>query len=774
MKRILLFFLLFTGTIMYGQKFSVTGRVFSSSGEPVVGALVSVKEISTSTLTNNYGYFNIYLPQGNWLIEISHLSYKTKNIKLHIKKDTILFIYIEPKAYNLDQVSVIANQSIISTRNHSVLSIPVKRFNKLPVLLGDKDLFKGLQTLPGIQPGAEGTNLLNIRGGSPDQNLVLIDDMPLSYVSHLFGFFSTFNSEAVKSLKVYKGAFPARYNDMASSVVDIVMKDGDMYKRHFSIAISPISFSASVDGYLVKNKITLTMFYRRSFIDVLFDLGRLSGMEIPDNYKFYDLNSKLRIKINKNNTLYFSFFNGQDFYQNKYLNPVRDSIGNVMSISTEAHKLYFGNSAISTRWFSILSKKLSMINVLYYSSFNYANKKIYQNTYKTTDSLLQYFDLNVNSLVNKVADRLFFTYFLNPDLKFNFGINVSYNNYMPKKNSFYLDNFNDFKFKKRYFDTLMRSAVISPFIAMNYSYKSFNIYMGINSNNYLLLDTSFYYIEPRIRMQYFPKRNVSFQLSYSLTHQQTHILRSSAINMPSDLYLSSNKRMPPIKSQIGDFSINWNNKHWSVSLSFYYKYMEHLVRFLPGTDILTADTNLIESIDYGLGYSYGLEFLIIKHTGKLTGWLSYTFSRSFRKFDVTNFGQIFRYRYDRPHILAIVGNYQINPTLSMSLLWTFYSGSLVTIPTQTGLQFFPNFPINEFFIDYYTEVNNIRTPPYHRLDIAFNYHRPGGKSYWSFGIYNVYNRLNPTYLEPSGDGTLTGISLFPILPFVSYRLALEW
>jgi len=774
MKRFILLFFLVNSIFAFGQRYTLSGRVFSSSGEAIVGAVVTVQGDDINAVTDNYGYFNLILDKGIYKLKITNLAYRPESVTMDLRQDTVLFITMIPENYELEQVEVTAGGDIIESNNISSFNIPVRKFNRLPVLIGEKDLFKGIQTLPGVQPGAEGTSQLNIRGSSPDQNLVLIDDMPIYYVSHLYGFVSTFNSNAVKSLKVYKGAFPAKYNDMSSSVIDIVLKDGDMRNRHFSIDANPLALSLSLDGYIVKDKISMTAFYRRTFIDGLLALGRVSGIDIPDNYVFYDFNFKIRYKINDRNTVYVSFFDGRDNVTHKDFYLSKDSVGNILSASSDGTRLTFGNRSAALRWFSILSDRLVLNNVLYTSDFAYNNVKYSRTNYKQTDSILKYFNIDVLSGITQVSDRLSFNYFLSKTLRFNFGVNTSFSKYNAVKNSNYYDYLATLDFKRVYFDTLMSVTVLAPYFELMFDSEKFKFSVGLTNNNYFSSSKNFYYIEPRVKLSYLPDKKIALQLSYSLTHQYNHLLQSSAINMPSDLYLASGDKVPPVTANIYDAALMYTTQKWTASFSVYYKEMDNLIRYLPGVDLITMAGDWTDYIDIGTGQSYGLEILLEKKYGKFTGWLSYTYSRSYRQFVYTNSGQRFYYRYDRPHILSLVSNYKLSKQLSVSLLWTLYSGSLLTIPSHSFTSFFPNLPVAVFFPEYYPGINNVRAPAYHRADIALNYHKYNSHSYWSVVIYNLYNRLNPTYLTASSPGYLQGICLFPIMPFIGYKYQLDW
>ncbi len=776
MKRFIsIIFICFSLLPLSAQNVNLSGRIYDCKGEAIVGAAISIKNTNTGAISDEFGYFNITVSPGTYTFEVHHIAYKPWVGKLTISRDTSVIIKLSPLAYELTQITVSATNDVVKKNNLSVMHIPVKDFMNLPIVLGETDVFKNIQILPGIQPGLEGSSRLNVRGSSPDQNLVLVDGMPIYYVSHIYGFESTFNSRAIKSMKVYKGNIPAKYSNLGSSVIDITMEDGDLYHRHFSYNMGLLSSNISYQGYLTKGKSSFTAFFRKSYIDlIILGLSKMiEGEGFAQTYGFYDFNTKFRFRINKKNSIYFSFFSGQDnsFLKSEYSfydYDIRKKVTNLYKYGTG-----FGNKAFSFRWFSQISPKLIFNSVIGFSQFMYENLKNdnYFLTEKPDSLLISYKKNNFNKLFNFVQ-RNNFSWFLSKAVRVNFGI-VSYF----QNNSLIMDNLSiaGDSTEKFFTSTIDNVLLLSPYTELNLKKGIMEFKIGGVGNYYILSDTNYYYPSLRASLKINTGQKGAFQLSYSQVHQLNHNLVTSAIAMPSDLRVASNAKIPPVNTEIYDISYLYRLKNFSVSLSGYYKKMDNLIMFKIGTDILRVASHWSNYVSLGSGYSYGAEILISKTAGRLKGWLSYTYSRSFRRFPQINFGQLFPYRYDRPHIFNLAFSYNLSSSWQFSSLFTFYSGHNITLPTQIYIPGFVQYStIFPFYIEYYSHYNNIRTPPYHRLDIAFNYHRPGGKSYWSFGIYNVYNRLNPTYLEPAGDGKLTGISLFPIMPFVSYRLALEW
>ncbi len=752
---------------------TISGRVFSLEGEALPGALVSAGS-GNSVLSDNYGFFLISVKENNVKLAISYLGYNTKVITLSIKSDTSINIYLQPESYSMNQVEIVARKDLVSRDNYSLINIPVQTMNKLPVIFGEKDVFKSIQVLPGIQPGLEGSSQVNIRGGGPAQNLVLIDGMPVYRVSHIFGFLSLFNSDAIKEMKLYKGGIPSYYTNLSSGVLDITMKDGSLKNRKIIFEQNIFTSKFSYDGYLVKDKLSMTVFLRKSLFDLLYWTGnKLFDNNNFETYGFSDFSTKIRWKINRNNTLSVSYFYSKDRYSYKSQDFFYSSYFKENLLQNYNDYLSFNNHIFSLRLFSLISHNLTFESIIGLSRFDYYKSKGYIFSFENNpDSLLNMQEYRYHDRLSAVVMRSRLRYFFSDDLYFYIGYNL---NRQPQNSDYYSSYY-------YYRDTLREnnatnselSMVFSPYFYFVYINKIFDLRIGLSNDYFIGKDFLYTYYSPRVSLKIFPQSFISMQFSYSKLYQNNHLLTTSSVSNPADFILPTSYNLKPIKSEIYDFSLVTKSiKGYDLSLSGYYKTFENLCRFNLGVNLLNVSENIMNYISVGKGFGYGLELLVSKNTGRLRGWISYTYSRSFREFSRINLGRVFPYKYDRPHVFNISVLYDISEKLQLSLGWNYYSGHNITLPTQVYIAGFAQYALNQS-IDYFESVNNIRTPPYHRLDIAFNYHKPKKHSYWSFGIYNVYNRLNPVYLYPVGDSKLAGIALFPIMPFIGYKYQLDW
>ncbi len=761
--------------ISFSQKFHIYGRVFSIEKEPIVGALIYEQNNQKSALSDKYGYFNLIINKGPVKLKIQHLSYKPYAISFFVDKDTNINIYLTPASYNISEVTVNCPKNTF-TRNYnlSLINIPTKQFTRLPLVLGEKDIFKGILTLPGIQPGLDGSSQLNIRGANPEQNLILVDGMPIIHPTHIFGFLSIINNQAVKDAKLYKGAIPAYFSNLSSGVLDITLKDGSLTKRKLIFEQNIFDTKLSLDGYIIKNKLSATLFYRQTYIDPIIKFVN-KYIKTSNNlqwYGFNDISAKFRLNLNKNNTLSLSFFKSNDAYTYNNNDSFYNTTYHVEILSNYQDKLSFGDKTFAFRWFSIISKKITLENIFGISSYDYVKYKDYSySLFSKPDSLLyQQVILHKNSINNYIM-RTKLNYFNSTNLSINSGYNLTFQQlFLNFYNGYYY-----FLDKLRINNTILRdtSLLLSPYIYINYKKHSIYLKIGAVYNFFLGKNYQYHSLSPRISVLLFPQKPITCQLSYTRLTQMNHLLATSAISNPADFIIPTTYSLKPVFGNIYDLTFNiYKFKNFEISIAAYYKTFYNLTRFKLGTNLININEDIYNFISIGKGYSYGFEMLINKTSGKLTGWLSYTYSRSFRQFKDINLGQTFPYKYDRPNIFNLVMMYSLNKSLQFSLNWSFYSGHLVTVPGNIYIAGFAQYTLNQF-INHYTSLNNIRTPDYHRLDIALNYHRPGKHSYWSIGIYNVYNRLNPVYLEPTSDGKLLGIALFPILPILNYKLVLE-
>jgi hypothetical protein len=772
--KILFLIFLFIHFGLKAQNITISGLIRDSlSQENLVGAVIVEKSKNIFTTCNEYGFYSIKLPKGENNIQILLLGYSKKSITINVQTDTTLNINLIPTDINLQQITVKANVPQMNW-----YSLPMAKINKMPVIAGETDVLKALQLTPGITSGNEGSAGLNVRGGSPDQNLFLLDGIPVYNVNHVMGYLSVFNTDALKSVNLIKGGIPAEYHGRASAVVDIYMKEGDLNKVHGSITLGLIASKLMLEGPIVKDKSSFLFTARRSYMDILFRPFSNSFTDgIKTGYYFYDFNFKWNYKFSDRNRLYLSLYTGKDkgYMENDEKNIVHPDI---LKLKIK-QDIDWGNITGALRWFKILGTKLSVNNTLYYAKYKYkASNDYFIQELSEGDTLTKQYNLYNGSGIEDIGYKLSFDYFPARNNKLKFGLSVSYKKFFPGfVSEQYFDN-------SSLQDTLRKDKQTNSnkIIAYEYSFfgqdnltiGKFNAVFGINANGFLVNSKIYFFTEPRINLIYNINNKINIQASYSQTHQYIHLLTNSGLGLPTDLWVPATDSLKPIAAGIYDIGSKIIlTKSINIGISVYYKTLNNLIKYKQGTDFMDVKTDWKNKVTTGKGRAYGIEFYIQKNTGKIGAQIAYTYSRSFRTFEYINNGNEFPYVYDRPHNLNILAEYHLNKKIMFTTNWILMSGQNMTYGYQQFLINNMGENNESFVLPYISEYNNIRLPIYHRLDIAFNYTNIRKKTtrIWYLGVYNVYNRLNPYYMTPSPyPNTLTGMSFAPVMPFISYTL----
>ncbi len=798
MKKVIITLILtFSLLSLYSQNATISGYVEDAkTGERLIGANVfDASNTKYGTATNNYGFFSITMPKGKHKITASEIGYGFWQKEINLIHDTTITIQISSDI-KLQQVVISAKHNQVESSQMSRIDIPVQTIKTLPALFGEVDVMKILQLLPGVQSGTEGTSGIYVRGGGPDQNLILLDGVPVYNANHLFGFFSVFNADAISNVRLYKGGFPARYGGRLSSVIDINLKEGNMKKLTGNVSIGLISSKFTIEGPIKKDKTSFIISARRTYIDIitipLLKIAQKIGNKQETNnktnfiagYYFYDFNAKINHKISEKDRLYLSIYGGQDKAYTKISekSSLYESNGNM--------KLEWGNIISALRWNHVLSPKLFANLTLTYSRFNFLTQ-IYEDetTYDDFNNKNAIsFGLKYDSGIYDWAGKLDFDYNLNNNNKIKYGATAIYHTFHPggTKLFYHSDMFN-----------LDSTIGDNPLKALEYAaYAEDNIRIGnkikINIGGRLsafkVRDTLYLSPEPRISGRLLLTDNWSIKLSYAKMKQYLHFLTNNTVGMPTDLWLPATDKVVPQKSiqYAAGTSIALNNKITLVFETFY-KEMYNLIELKEGESIFgnfnsssSANQTWETKVTQGRGWAYGGELLIKKDIGKLTGWIAYTLAWSNRKFADISFGQLFPYRYDRRHDLSIVGVYKLNDNWNFGLTFVYGSGNPITLSQINFI------PINNIFIsddysdktvNFYGQRNNYRLPAYNRLDLSANWSKQIklGKRTWSFGVYNVYNHLNPFFVDvekynEDNKPKLVIYSIFPIMPSISYKL----
>jgi hypothetical protein len=769
-KTLVILFLVYSSAIsvVFAQKtFTVNGIVKSAAtGETLIGASVKISGTSQlGTSTNNYGFYSINLPAGQYKFEVSYIGYVTITKDLNITANTKQDFSIE-ESNNLSEVvitSVRRNENLVKPQM-GVEKLNVKDIQNIPVLFGEKDILKTLQLLPGIKSAGEGNSGFYVRGGATDQNLILLDEAPVYNASHLLGFFSTFNSDAIKDVTVYKGGMPAQYGGRLSSVLDVRMNDGNRKETTFEGGIGLISSRLKVEGPFVKDKSSFMISGRRTYADAFLALAPDTSLRNNTLY-FYDLNAKANYQIDDKNTVYLSGYFGRD----------KLGLSNTFGFN-------WGNATGTLRWNHLFSNRLFSNTSLIVSKYDY-----------TIENFLSGSEFQVNSSIRDFNLKQDFNFSLNNKHELKFGFDAIHHTIAPGEiSSPSTSSVNEIKIENR------KGIELAAYISDQYDVSdriklvyglrisSFSLLGGGNFKTYNadgLETSSTFYKSGEIVKSYFnlePRFSASFQLddtksiktSYTRNVQNLHLMSNSTATSPTDLYImNSLNTKPELADQfsLGYFN-NFKDNDYEFSAEVYYKPMQNQIEYRNGTD-LRGNQNVEADLIYGRGRAYGMELFFKKKYGKFNGWVGYTLSKTERQFDLISNGSWFNARQDRPHDVSVVGIYKPGKRWIFSSTFVYSSGNAVT------------FPIGKYVLDgqtvfLYGDRNSSRTPDFHRLDVSATLEGKPNKKFkssWNFGIYNLYNRKNPFSIDfqDNPDNTTqtqaVQTSLFGIIPSVTWN-----
>lgn len=793
-------FLLFT-LHLYGQKHTISGYVEDlETGERLIGASVyDAENPSHGTSTNVYGFYSLTIPEGEINLTTSFVGYNTIVQTIQHNKDTVINISLSSQII-LDEVVVSSKRNEVEDVQISKIDIPIQNIKKMPTLMGETDVMKAIQLLPGVQSGTEGMSGIYVRGGGADQNLMLLDGVPVYNVNHLFGFFSVFNGDAISDVSLTKGGFPARYGGRLSSIIDIRMKEGNMYDYNSDVSIGLIASRATIEGPIVKGKSSFIISARRTYLDVIaipFEM-LYNKIEKQDpfiaGYFFHDFNAKLNYKFSGKDRIYLSFYGGKD---KAYANfKSKDFSENL--IGEDKFNLNWGNFVTAFRWNHIFTPKLFLNTTATYTKFNYGigqnNYSLWADPSSTTGEPYRNASTSeYDSGIRDLALNCDFDWIINTNLQFKFGANAIRHYFNPgysiNSQSWGTTTADTtFGYKNiigNEFATYLESEInIGKYIALN---------LGGRYAAYQINDTTFFSPEPRLSARFLINKKLSFKLAYSQMQQNIHLLANSTVGLPTEIWVPATKNVLPQKSTqyAGGVAFKLLNR-FDITVEGFYKEMTNLVEYKEGQSLFFSfdDTEVDNAesweskVEQGRGWSYGAEVFIQKNYGKLNAWLGYTLSWSNRQFETISFGQVFPSKFDRRHDISLNLSYKHNDKIDYGLTWVYSSGNNITVAgsqylTLNGVSIYSN---NESHYagpipaGYYGHRNNYQMPSYHRLDLGVNFHKekPKGIRTWSISIYNAYCRLNPFYVDVyyntfKGTTSLTQISMFPIIPSFSYN-----
>lgn len=772
------------GTAVFSQKYTISGSLRdASNGEDLIGARILVKEKpGVGALTNVYGFYSLTLEKGSYTLIYQSIGFEPQEIQIELNDNIVKDLELTPKSKVLNTVEVTGEKldENISSAEMGVDKIKVKDVDAVPVLFGEKDIMKTMQLLPGVKSAGEGNAGFYVRGGGADQNLILLDGAPVYNASHLLGFFSVFNSDALKDVKLYKGAAPAQFGGRLSSVMDIKMKEGNAKKLSVSGGLGLISSRLTIEAPIVKNKGSFIISGRRTYVDVFLPLMKNKNEGLSKSTLFfYDFNAKANYRLTDKDRVFVSGYFGRDVFG-----------------FSDQFKFNWGNATATARWNHIFSKKLFSNTSMIFSNYNY---KI---TFGSPGSEIQ-----IGSQIQDYNLKQDFNYYLNNKNTLSFGGNVIHHTFKPGEidtgedipfvlnditkrysleSALYLSN--EQKIKNRI--TLIYGLRYSNFTQIGpgdiYTY---NTAGDVTDTTYYAKNekvASFNGLSPRFAFNYLLDEKSSIKAGFSRTYQYLHLLSNSTASTPTDVWIpSSNNVKPEIANQytIGYFR-NFKDNLIEMSTEVYYKSMINSIDYRDGAEV-TLNPTVEGELLYGIGRAYGVEFLVKKRRGKLTGWVSYTLSKTEKLFDQINQGSWFPAKQDRRHDISIVAIYKLNERLTFSGTWVYYTGNAVTFPTA-------KYQIGGQLVDYYSERNGYRMPNYHRLDLGITLNNKNYKtavdpetgkeiqvkkrfeSSWNFSVYNAYSRQNAYSIsfqenEDTGKTEAVQLSLFKLIPSISYN-----
>lgn len=810
MQKLFCFIFLFTFIIFSFAQISVNIKVIDKQNKtPILGAAAYAIHFQKGEYTNEQGEAHFLLPKDSVTFLISANTYNTEKRFISLQKDTILTI--ELLSYTTESVDIQDKRDYLQNKTQmSISEISVEELNKMPAILGSHDVIRAVQLLPGVQAAKEGSNGFYVRGGSPDQNLILLDNVPIYYANHLGGLASVFNSDIIDNVQLIKGGFPAQYGGRLSSVLAINVKQGDMQKYHASANLNLLDGKIAIEGPIWKNKMSFIISARRSFTD--FYTKPASRMQFRSNgndgyvlYRFYDLNAKLAYQINPKNHLYLNAYAGNDNISIRFI----DNDTTWSNRKKSSVKNNWGNQVLGLQWKHLRGEKgwenLTLGFTRYHFSIDtdYEDKQTYVSIQKTfTIAGKNKYTSALADIVGKYEVAMF------PSARHavRFGVGSTYHSFVPGRKSVYMS----------ILDSVVEDTVIgSPQTHSLESYvylqdewnvsEKISANLGVHAVHYLVNQKSFFSVQPRFSAKVLLPHEFAWKSSFVTMAQFIHLLSNADISVPVDLWVPATKNIPPqqVWQAATGIAKTFEEGKWEISWEGYYKQMRNIIDYKEGMKFFSKVATWEDLVETkGKGWAFGSEFFLRKKKGKLTGWAGYTLAWNLRQFDNINLGKVFPYKYDTRHSINALISYDINKNIQLSAAWTYNTGSAVTLaasayePAQnqypqlpyltTYIPGFGSYGTNEPLIYIYANGRNgFRFRPYHRLDLAANFTKEK-KHYtrvWNISIYNAYARQNPYfyYIDEKRGGSkqfprvikneLKQVSLIPVpVPMVSYEI----
>lgn len=821
LRHLLLTALLFVPTLLAAQqRYTISGSIMdSTSHETLLGATIYDTSSLLGTSTNEYGFYSLTLPAGKVRLEVSYVGYAPQVEEFVLSGDVTLNFFLDA-AVGIEQVVVYGDRRHSGSLSSQMgaIEVPIAQIKATPTLFGEQDVLKSLQLLPGVQAGSEGTAGVYVRGGGQDENLMLLDGVPVYNVNHMMGFFSAFNPDAIKSVTLFKGNFPARFSSRLSSVIDVRTKDGDMYAYHGNVSVGLISSKVNVEGPIWKGHTSFNVSLRRTYSDVA-SVPMMLGLtnQILDGtgrayggYYFYDLNAKITHRFSDRDRLYLSYYSGDDaIYFNVRDSYVAGSTGQEQETRLKMNWKW-GNMVASARWNHLLSPRLFMDASLTYTRYrNDMGLGTEAHTKDLEGTSMVDVMMGANSGISDISAKVDMTWSPSTEHNVRFGAAYVNHTFSPDvtvaRMSMSQEIFNPeegttpdtlITIDEMFGDKIIRAHEVVIYAEDDLSvgeYLQANV--GLNYSGFGVGGEFYHSLQPRVSARLMLADNFSVKAGYAYMTQYVHMLSNNNISLPSDLWVPVTERIKPMNSSQMSAGLFYDIPGWfDISVEGYYKTMDNLLEYKDGASLMATSSGWEDKVYMGRGWAYGVEFLLQRSVGRTTGWIGYTWAKSMRLFDkegqVINDGRPFPAKYDRRHDLSITISHKLSDHIDISATWVYNTGNCATLATQyyeaLPYDFYNEHPTGYGTMEYISSRNNYRYDPYHRLDVGVSFHKQKkyGLRTWNVSVYNAYNNMNPFLMYPSnetiydqtpdGDLMVTSkrvfkkLTIFPIIPSITY------
>lgn len=764
------------------QTYTLSGYVLDTdSKETLIGAAVYAPELKQGVYTNAHGFFSLTLNRPITRLSVSYVGYTPRAFES--LKPTSQSMTIElSSSETLDEVVVTAESKQLRAPLAGALEIPVHIIKATPALLGENDLMKSLQMTPGVQSGTDGSAGIHVRGGGPDENLIILDGVPVYNVDHLFGFFSVFTPEAVKKVDLYKGSFPARYGGRLSSVVDVRTNDGNLQRYHGTLSLGLLSAKAHLEGPIIKDRTSINISARRSYLDLL--IQPFLPQDSKGGFYFYDFNAKIQHRLSNRDRLYLSVYKGLDRFHANFTDSHNSSQSKMKG------RFDWGNTLVNLRWNHIFSDKLYADWTASYTRYHFnveSHYKEFNEGELTSDAHADY-----RSGIRDLASHLNLHYIISPSWEMRFGAEYIRHRFEPEAYGY--DAIGENRPSDEAIEALKKGNRVIPAHdgAMYVESKTllgkhWLVNLGLRGALFAVDGKSYFSLQPRMDIDYKISDQLALQLAYAHMNQNVHLL-TSTLTLPTDLWVPTTGHIKPMTSDQVSLGAKLSlGKGWSLSGDLYYKQMSNILEYQDGASFIGNSTSWESKVEMGRGRAYGLELMLMKQMGRTTGWIGYALSKSERRFSngSINGGRWFPYKYDRRHSINIVLSHQLSRRIDLSASWEMHTGGTMTVGVEHQHILSPDGDSERSYrtegssiSTYIPERNNYRLPITHRLNASINfnrYHKSGARSIWNISIFNLYNAMNPSFILSRGSFSssdnplrMTKFTLLPFIPSVSY------